>query len=195
MPGPTNPLPTQFTSERLLLRCYQAADSTLYCRMLQQNQAHLHEFLPDSLAAIQTPADAEKHFQQLTAAWQARSLFIFGVWEMGNGRYVGETYLANADWDLPCLELGYFVVQNQTGQGFASEAAQATIRYAFAQLNVSRVELQCAADNIASQRVAERCGFTLEGRQRLRQRQKDGALLDRLWYGLLAEEWEINDER
>ena len=189
MPGPPAKLPTEFSSQRLKLRRYQTEDSAAYCQMLQENCTHLHEFLPDSLAAIHTPADAERVFQQLAAAWQARSLFIFGVWELENGRYVGETYLANADWDVPCIELGYFVVQDQLGKGFAAEAAQATIRYAFAQLKVSRLVLQCAADNLASQRVAERCGFTLEGRQRQRQRKKDGSLVDRLWYGLLLPDY------
>lgn len=48
----------------------------------------------------------------------------------------------------------------------------------------------CAADNLASQRVAERCGFVQEGRFRQHQRKKDGTLVDMLWYGLLREEWQ-----
>ena len=52
------------------------------------------------------------------------------------------------------------------------------------------MDLQVRADNAASQRVAERCGFRLEGRQRLRHRKKDGTLVDRLWYGLLCSEWQ-----
>ncbi|MCA9947977.1 MAG: GNAT family N-acetyltransferase, partial [Anaerolineales bacterium] len=87
-----------------------------------------------------------------------------------------------------CVELGYFLVKDKTGSGYATEAAQAMIQFAFEQLKVSRIDLQCAADNLASQRVAERCGFTLEGCQRQRQRKKDGKLVDRLWYGLLAQE-------
>ena len=87
-------------------------------------------------------------------------------------------------------ELGYFLVRDATGQGFATEAARAALGYAFTHLEVSRVDLQCRADNLASQRVAERCGFRLEGRQRLRHRLKSGALVDRLWYGLLRSEWQ-----
>ena len=69
------------------------------------------------------------------------------------------------------------------------------LRCAFDCLNVSRVDLQCRADNTASQRVAERLGFRQEGRQRLRHRKKDGKLVDRLWYGLLREEWEGESEK
>ena len=34
-----------------------------------------------------------------------------------------------------------------------------------------------------------RLGFRLEGCQRLRHRKKDGSLVDRLWYGLLREDF------
>jgi RimJ/RimL family protein N-acetyltransferase len=95
-----------------------------------------------------------------------------------------------AEWDVPRIEVGYFVVQAQTGKGYATEAARATVRFAFEHLGVLRVELQCRADNLASKRVAERCGFVYEGRMRQRHRKKAGDLVDVLWYGLLRSEWQ-----
>lgn len=162
----------------------------MYYQMLRANWDHLYEFLPPNLMALQNEEDAEVVIRRLIADWQLRNLFIFGVWEKGTGNYVGETYLANADWHVPCIELGYFVVKESTGKGIATEAARATIRFAFEHLGVSRVELQCAADNEASIRVAERCGFHYEGRLRQRNRKKDGTVIDRLWYGLLRSEWQ-----
>jgi RimJ/RimL family protein N-acetyltransferase len=84
------------------------------------------------------------------------------------------------------------LLKDCTGRGYATEAARAALRYAFEIIQVVRVDLQCRVDNQASQRVAERCGFKLEGRQRLRHRKKNGELVDRLWYGLLREEWQAN---
>jgi len=182
--------PTDFASERLCLRAYRPGDGARYFRMIRENWDHLYEFLPSILEAMQNEADAESFIRWLNSEWQQRNLFLFGVWEKASGNYTGETYLANADWHVPSIELGYFVVRASTGKGFATEAARATLRYAFEYLQVSRVDLQCRADNEASQRVAERCGFRYEGRQRLRHRKKDGALVDRLWYGLLRAEWQ-----
>lgn len=183
-------IPTEFSSEHLYLRRYRPEDSAVYFQMLQANRDHLREFLPPLLEAVQNEADAERVLRQLIAEWQPGNLFIFGVWEKGSNSYVGEAYLANPDWHVPCIELGYFVTKENTGRGYATEAAQATLQFAFEYLKVVRVELQCAADNEASQRVAERCGFTLEGRQRQRQHKKDGTLVDRLWYGFLLTEWQ-----
>ncbi len=182
--------PSEFASERLFLRAYRPGDGALYFRMIRENWDHLYEFLPPNQEAMQNEADAEAVIRWLNSEWQQRNLFLFGVWEKASGNYTGETYLANPDWHVPSIELGYFLVQASTGKGFATEAARATLRYAYETLQVSRMDLQCRADNEASQRVAERCGFRLEGRQRLRHRKKGGALVDRLWYGLLRSEWQ-----
>lgn len=182
-------LPTAFASERLTLRCYQPGDGAMYYQMLRANWDHLYEFAPPTWLDLHNETAAEVMLRKLQAEWHLRNLFVFGVWEKASGAYVGESYLANADWRVPYIEVGYFIVQAKTGQGYATEAARATIGYAFKQLQVVRVELRCAADNQASRRVAERCGFVQEGRFRQHHRHKNGALVDTLWYGLLREEW------
>ncbi len=188
-------LTTELHTERLFLRTYRPGDAALYFHMVLENRDHLYEFLPEKVLAMQSEDDAGAFLGWLNGEWQQGSLFLFGLWEKSTGRYVGETYLANPDWHVPSIELGYFLVQTATGQGYASEAARAVLRFAFDRLKVTRVDLQCRADNAASQRVAERLGFRQEGCQRLRHRKKDGALVNRLWYGLLREEWEGISEK
>ena len=183
-------LPNEFTSERLLLRRYWPGDGALYHQMLRKNWDHLYEFLPPFLMDVHSEEDARTEFRRQAAEWDARQLFIFGIWETATGTYVGESYLANADWDVPRIEVGYFIVKASTGKGYATEAAKATIRYAFEHMQVLRVDLRCAADNKASMRVAEHCGFSQEGRFRQHHRKKNGKLVDMLWYGLLLSEWQ-----
>ena len=183
-------LPREFSTQRLCFRCYRPGDGATYHQMLQENWEHLYEFMPQSHLEIGSAEDAEAVLRRLAAEWSSRTLFIFGMWDNASGAYVGESYLANPHWEVPRIEVGYFIVQACTGRGYATEAAQSMVRYAFSELGVERVDLQCRADNAASQRVAERCGFTLEGRSRRQHRMKSGALVDVLWYGLLRDEWE-----
>jgi RimJ/RimL family protein N-acetyltransferase len=191
--GPLNislpDIPTETTSDRLLLRPYRVSDAPAYFHMLRENWTHLWEFMPPNLVHAQNEADVLTFIEWQIAEWQRRSLFILGFWDKSSAEYLGEVYLANADWEVPCIEVGYFVVQRQTGKGYATEAARAAVRIAFEHLQVQRVELQCAADNEKSARVARRCGFTLEGRLRQRSHKKDGTLVDRLWFGLLRSEY------
>jgi RimJ/RimL family protein N-acetyltransferase len=183
-------IPGELATERVFLRCYRPGDGPGYYQAVRANWDHLYEFLPPDLMSWQNESDAEITVRRLMADWQLRHLFIFGLWDKETGAYVGETYLANADWQVPCIELGYFVLKESTGKGIATEAARATIQFAFQHLKVLRVELQCAADNEASIRVAERCGFQHEGRFRQRNHKKAGATVDRLWFGLLVSEWQ-----
>jgi RimJ/RimL family protein N-acetyltransferase len=182
--------PTEFSSDRLLLRSYQPGDGAMYFRMVRANWDHLYEFFPPSVMALQSEEDAEVLIRKLVAEWRLRNLLIFGVWEKSTGAYVGETYLANADWSVPRIEVGYFVVQEQTRKGYATEAARAAICFAFEHLQVVRVELRCNADNTASRRVAEHCGFVYEGRFRDHHRKKSGELVDTLWYSILRSDWQ-----
>jgi RimJ/RimL family protein N-acetyltransferase len=173
---------------RLLLRPYRPGDARMYATMHQQNREHLREFLPAELRDMRTEQDAEAQIERMGRQWRRGELFIFGAWEQATGIYVGETYLANAEWAVPSVELGYFTVAAHTSQGYAVEAGRAVVRFAFDVLKVERIDLQCASDNMASARVAERLGFRLEGRQRLRLRKRDSTLVDRVWYGLLRAE-------
>lgn len=193
VPSPLSPnianLPTEYTTARLRLRRYRPEDAPAYWRMLGENQAHLREFLPPILADARDATDIRAFIEWQIEQWQRGELFILGLWHQASGEYLGEVYLANPDWAVPCIEIGYFTVQQHGGQGYAAEAARAVCQIAFERLGVRRVELQCAADNEKSARVARRCGFSLEGRLRERGHKKDGTPVDRLWFGLLRAEW------
>lgn len=182
-------LPTEFETERLLLRRYQPGDAAAYWRMLRENRAHLREFLPKELEPARGEGDIREHFKWQEKVWRRGEIFILGMWERAGGAFVGEVYLANPDWEAQCIEAGYFTVKMQGGKGYAVEGLRAVCRIAFERMGVRRVELQCAADNEKSARVARRCGFTLEGRLRERAHKKDGPPVDRLWFGLLRSEW------
>ena len=81
------------------------------------------------------------------------------------------------------------MVQDQVGCGIATEAAKTGLDFLYATLNANKVTLTCDMDNTSSYRVAERCGFQQEGRLRNEVQRSDGTLVDKLYYGLLKDEW------
>ena len=60
------------------------------------------------------------------------------------------------------IEIAYLLDKNFWHQGLATEASNGIIKYAFEKLNLSRLICLIDPDNVASQRVAERIGATLE---------------------------------
>ena len=65
-------------------------------------------------------------------------------------------------WDS--LELSYQLYDSKfAGRGFVTESVQLTVDYLFATKKWNRVQLVIVPENAASRRIAEKCGFVLEG--------------------------------
>jgi [ribosomal protein S5]-alanine N-acetyltransferase len=65
------------------------------------------------------------------------------------------------------LEIGYKIDKKENrGKGYGSEALLLFSAYLFALKPINRIEINAAKDNIASYRIAEKCGFQYEGTMR-----------------------------
>jgi len=76
---------------------------------------------------------------------------------------LGLVSLRFAERDPGLAAVGYWLCPKARGRGAATVAVQLIARWAFDELGVQRLELTTAPENVASQRVAERAGFTREG--------------------------------
>jgi ribosomal-protein-alanine N-acetyltransferase len=86
-------------------------------------------------------------------------------------------------WDA--FELSYQLNGDGfAGRGYTTEAVQLTVDYLFATKKQHRIQLVIVPENAASRRVAEKCGFVLEGTAR-GAFYNDGRNQDVLVYSLL----------
>ncbi|MGN0342140.1 MAG: GNAT family N-acetyltransferase [Roseburia sp.] len=94
--------------------------------------------------------------------------FLMGVYENGNGplvypvtlkdgTYIG--YVQAVPFDDGTWELGYHIGVKYTKQGYATEAATAFLPVIMKQIGITEMTGICLADNKASAKVMERCGF------------------------------------
>lgn len=89
-------------------------------------------------------------------------------------------------WDA--WELSYQLYDDAfAGRGYASEAVQLLVDYLFATKKQGRIQLVIVPENTASRRIAEKCGFTLEGTAR-GAFFNDGRNQDVLLYSLLRDD-------
>lgn len=94
----------------------------------------------------------------------------FGFWaaiEKNSGAFVGWFCFRRADPSGETANLGYRLVRNTWGRGYATEGARALIRMGFEQLGVARVVASTYEYNAASRRVMVKLGMTLTRRFRL----------------------------
>jgi len=114
---------------------------------------------------------------------------------------VGHLYFAQTmPKELLTWELGYIFNPAFQGQGFATEASTALIRFGFEHWDIHRVVAHCNPENIASWRVMEKIGMQCEGYFRKNiffQRDADGnpIWLDTYEYAILVDDLKpINEE-
>jgi RimJ/RimL family protein N-acetyltransferase len=99
---------------------------------------------------------------------------------------VGAGMLHHLDVERGIVEIGYFVLEPARGRGFATTIARLLAEHAFS-LGIQRVAAYVNVGNVASERVAERAGFTREGVVRSLPR-PDGSRVDKTLYSLLPGE-------
>ncbi len=107
------------------------------------------------------------------------------VIESSDGAIAGhiEFFRPISYWDA--FELSYQLYADEyTGRGFVTEAVQLLIDYLFAAKKEYRIHLVIVPENNASRRIAEKCGFVLEGTAR-GALFNDGRNQDVLLYSLL----------
>jgi len=91
-----------------------------------------------------------------------------GLWatvHKETGTFIGRCGLL--PWEIDGrleVEIAYLIDKSFWGRGLGTEAAQAILKYGFEELNLSRLICLIDPENIASQKVAERIGMTLERR-------------------------------
>lgn len=98
---------------------------------------------------------------------------------------LGSITLMRINWEHRRAEVGYWVGAQARGAGHATRAVQLICAWGFRQLGLERVELCAATGNPASQRVAERSGFTREAVLRSMWVGRDGRH-DMVCFGRLA---------
>jgi ribosomal-protein-alanine N-acetyltransferase len=86
------------------------------------------------------------------------------------------------------VHLGYFIHKEYWGKGITTEAVKAIIEYAFSEGNVHKIETGCLKDNVASEKIMLKCGFTREALKKDHVFH-DGKWRDRVEYGLLKNEY------
>jgi ribosomal-protein-alanine N-acetyltransferase len=92
-------------------------------------------------------------------------------------------------WFAPRIyEIGWVFHPRYHGQGYATEAAAALLRYGFESLSIHRVIATCQPENTASWRVMEKLGMQREGHLR-KCIYRDERWWDEYFYAILEEEW------
>jgi RimJ/RimL family protein N-acetyltransferase len=146
----------QILSARLLLRPTQMQDFEAWAAFMADPEATRF------LGGPQPRALAWRGFMTMAGAWHLQGYGMFSVLERSSGRWVGRLGPWMPDgW--PGTEVGWGIVRDCWGQGYAAEGATAAIDWAFDELGWSEVIHAIDPKNANSQAVARKLGSKLMG--------------------------------
>ena len=108
----------------------------------------------------------------------------------GKDAIIGVLRIKHIEWVHGAAYLDLIMGDEQDWQGFAREALDLALRYAFDELSLFRVTTVIAEHNQAANDLFEQANFTLEVRQRQAVYWNLRAW-DKLYFGLLRPEWKM----
>lgn len=155
------------------------------------NREHLRRWLP-WVDATQSVADTEVFIKRSMAANSEGSQLVTFI--IFDNRLAGSLSVVGFNADRRSCELGYWLGADLQGRGIMTRCAAALIDWLFQRKKLHRIEIFAATENVASQAVCRRLGFTHEGTLR-----KALWLYDRYYdlelFAMLDSEWETISHR
>lgn len=120
----------------------------------------------EAFIAAEANAELKKAYTQMLEGclrhpdqWKWYAMWMI---ELQSGTHIGDLCFKGLD-TKGMAEIGYGILEKYQGQGYATEAVGAAVHWALQQPAVNSVEAETEADNRASQRVLEKCGFLPTG--------------------------------
>jgi RimJ/RimL family protein N-acetyltransferase len=118
------------------------------------------------LGGVQPRSSAWRGFVSVAGSWAMQGFSMFSVIEKASDRWIGRL----GPWQpegWPGTEVGWGLIRDAWGQGYATEGSAASIDWAVDHLGWSEVIHCIDAENAPSQAVARRLGSTLLRQARL----------------------------
>lgn len=180
-----NQLPEQILTPRLLIRVAKPGDGLVFNQAIVESCAQLKTWL-GWVSPAPTLEESEFSCRRAYARFLLNEDLMVFFFERESGTLIGGSGLHNANWRLRQFEVGYWCRNGWRGTGLMTEGVRALSDYALLELQANRVYLTTDNKNIASWKLAERCGFTLEGILRNERLNLQGELRDTRVYARIS---------
>jgi len=172
--------------EETELRIYEERHAQEVTERVDQNRAYLRQWLP-WVDNSRTVEDSKAFIKYSLQQFANNEGFQTGIWY--KRKFAGGIGYHPIDWVDRKVEMGYWLGESFQGKGLMTKACRTLITYAFAELELNKVEIYCATENIRSCAIPKRLGFQQEGILRDAEWIYDH-FVDHAVFGMLTREWQ-----
>lgn len=144
-------------TERLILRAYQEDDREAFAALNGDPEVGAW------LGGVQDRAASDAMLDRINAHIAEHGFGLWGAERKADGRLIGfvglQTVKAGALPVGPAIEMGWRLIPEAWGGGYATEGARAALDWGFANLDAPEIIAFTAATNVRSQAVMRRIGM------------------------------------
>jgi [ribosomal protein S5]-alanine N-acetyltransferase len=150
-----------FETERLVVRQYTMDDFKNFYRL------NGDEDVMRFIRPAQTKKQSKEFLQKVIAAYTERpGMGRWGMFLKKNNEFVGSFAIIPVDnsnqSDSYRMQLGYALVKESWGKGYATEAVKEGLQYAFDRLGLTEIAGITYPENVTSQKVLLKNGFVFD---------------------------------
>ena len=131
-----------------------------YLYQMIVNNREFFKYMP--WADVSAPEQEFAFLDNAKSKWKKQSAAIYGMYLRNTNEFVGDCSFFDISWNNESGEIGYWLDPKFANQGFMTEAVN-TVAKEYFDMGFKRIVILANPENIASCKVAEKCGFEREG--------------------------------
>lgn len=178
-----------FTSKRLKYRTFTKQDFSLFYSVFSNEQIMRYAWI-DKFNSEEEIIPFFEEILNYDDMPNKENGYAFAVFTRDDDSFIGfaDILLNSQNSFGGCGEIGYFLLPEHWGKGYATEMSNALIELGFTKFKLHKVSARCDSNNLKSEGVMKKVGMTKEGELR-KVRLKYGVWDDEKHYGILIDEW------
>jgi ribosomal-protein-serine acetyltransferase len=154
--------PEEVAAGSVRVRRWRLEDADELHGLLLANLEHLRPWMSWVAAEPRSLEERRSKIAEWCTRWDAGEDFSYAILDDAGGELLGGCGMHRRG-PPDSLELGYWVRDDRTSQGVATDAVRALVEAAFSIDGIAHVEIHHDAANLASRRVPEKVGFSCIG--------------------------------
>ncbi|QNU67450.1 GNAT family N-acetyltransferase [Ruminiclostridium herbifermentans] len=179
----------KFESQRLKCRYFTELDYQLFCSIFSNEQVMKYAWI-DKIENEVGMREFFEGFLNHDDRINRNNSYAYAVFLREEDIFIGfaDIVIHSLNSNGGCGEIGYFLLPQYWGKGYATELAHSLINFGFTRLGLHKISARCNSNNLKSENIMKKVGMTKEGELR-KVRYKNGVWDDEKHYGILIDEW------
>lgn len=177
--------------EELELRQIQLSDAEHIFNAINTQRDYLGKWLP-FVQLTKKLEDSRFYVESIVNVLTGEQEYVFTIWYQG--KFSGLISFNYTDKSNKRTEIGYWLCKQFQGKGIMTKSVSKLCEFAYTEMDINRIQINCAEGNEPSKKIPIRLGFQQEGVEREGELLTGNQYVDIVVYSKLRKDWSKEQE-